>query len=373
MTDKVTIAYLVRPAEGGIKSHLLTLLHGLDQTRFDPVVICPPGTSLCEELEKDGFRTIPLDLVGDLSPARDIRSVFLVRRILSELKPEILHIHSAKAGLVGRIAALMLTRRPKIILTMHSFVFDERTGPKKRAVVAFLERRLARVTDKIITVSKALKDQYVSQMGVASDLVEVIPNGVEFREIPKTPVDPGKYPLIGTVARLAPQKGIDTFIRAAAVVRKSHPSARFAIIGDGPLRESLESLVNDLGIGDCVEFLGFRTDALDVVSTFDVFVLASTWETFGLTLVEALSQGVPVVASRVGGIPEIVDGETTGLLAESGNPDDFADKICRLLDDKDLAARIGRAGNESVRSRFDACTMVVDTTALYQRLISERR
>jgi glycosyltransferase involved in cell wall biosynthesis len=367
--EKITIAYLVRPAEGGIKSHLLTLLAGLDRSRFEPVVIGPPDTSLFDELVESGCGTIPLDLTGDLSPVRDLKSIARLRGILRRLKPDILHIHSAKAGLVGRIAASTLLHRPKIVLTMHSFVFDERTGPRKRAVVAFVERRLARVTDRIIAVSNALRDEFVAQMSIRPDLVEVIPNGIEFRDIPKSARD-DERPMIGTVARLAPQKGVDTFIRAAALIHETHPSARFTIIGDGPLRKSLQALANGLGINDCMEFLGFRSDALEIVSTFDVFVLSSTWETFGLTLVEALSQGVPVVASNVGGIPEIIDGEKTGLLAESGDPNDFAAKIRRFLDDKNLAARTAQAGNESVRRRFDARKMVADTTNLYQRLMN---
>jgi glycosyltransferase involved in cell wall biosynthesis len=142
------------------------------------------------------------------------------------------------------------------------------------------------------------------------------------------------------------------------------------VIGDGPLRGELESLAESLGIR--VEFLGHRSDAINIVRTLDVFVLASTRESFGLTLIEALSQEVPVVASRTGGVPEIVDGETTGLLAEPGNPEDIAEKVCRLLEDPELAHRLAEEGCKSVRSRFSAEAMLDRTQDLYLEIRSTK-
>jgi len=365
LEKKAVIAYLVRPAEGGIKSHLLTLLSGLDRTRFEPIVICPPDSSLRRDVEQAECKVIPLELVGELNPIKDLKAVLSLRRILRRVKPDILHIHSTKAGLVGRLAAASLGR-PRIVLTMHSFVFDERVGRLKRTMAAWVERRLSRLTDQIIAVSGALRDELVSRMGLSADKIAVIPNGIAFREIRKSG---GDGPRVGTVSRLAPQKGVDNFIRAAALVRKRFPSAGFFIIGDGPFREALEALADELGIRESVEFMGFQPDALPIVATFDVFVLASKWEAFGLTLVEALSQEVPVVAFRVGGIPEIVDGSTTGLLAEPGNVEDLADKVCRLLADRELAARIAREGCKSVRSRFSSDRMVAETQDVYASLV----
>lgn len=368
MEDRLTIAYLIRPAEGGIKSHLLALLSGLDSARFKPVVICPPTTSLFREVQQAGHEVIPLDLVGELNPVKDTKAVLRLRQILRRLNPDVLHIHSAKAGLVGRLAAALLARRPKVVLTVHSFVFDGRIGPRKRAVVAWVERCLSRVTDWIIAVSRALKEELISEMHLHPERITVIYNGVMFHPASRSA---GAGLRIGTVARLAPQKGVDHLIRAAAIVLKEFPSATFLIIGDGPLRRTLETLADDVGARDNMEFLGFRPDALSIVAGLDVFVLASTREAFGLTLVEALSQQVPVVASRTGGIPEIVDGSTTGLLAEPGDAEDIAQKICRLLEDRRLADRIAREGCRSVRSRFTSDRMVNEIQDLYLGLASD--
>ena len=361
-TSALPVAFLVRPAEGGIKSHVLTLIKGLDRSKFEPVLICPPETSLAKEAD---CRVIPLNLVGEIRPWRDFWTAFRLRRILRKVKPSILHIHSTKAGFVGRLAvAMMMRRRPKVILTVHSFVFDERVPRHKRIIVSWIERRLLRYTDRIVAVSNALKEEMVSQMRLRAEKIQVIYNGITFSEPTEPKVHVGVK--VGTVARLAPQKGVDHFLRAAAIVRERFPQAKFFVVGDGPNKYWLDAIAQQLRVKDCVEFMGFRKDALQIVAGWDVFVLASTHETFGLALVEAMSQCVPVVASNVGGIPEIVNGETTGLLADVGDAEDFADKICRLLEDKELAERLALAGNEFVRASFTAERMVAEVQNLYQ-------
>ncbi len=414
MEERLTIAYLVRPAEGGIKSHLTTLIAGLNIDRFEPVIICPPDSGLFREAEESGYRLFPLDLSGDLNIPKDFKAVLRLKRLIRRIHPHVLHIHSIKAGLVGRLATLMLKRKPKVLLTVHSFVFDERTGNVKRRIVSWIERMLAKRTDGIIAVSNALKHELVDTMGIDPDKIAVIPNGVSFLPpaernprpkgraaeplipyavtkngnlslfpdleppesladpMPDEPEEAAWTPVVGTVARLAPQKGIDHLVRAAAAVLLKYPAARFVIVGDGPLRRTLEDLAASMGILKSFEFMGYRSDALSIIPMFDVFVLPSTRETFGLTLVEALSQEVPVVASRVGGITEIVDGVTTGLLTQPGDADDLAEKICMLLEDETLSAQLAREGSRFVRLHFSSERMVMETEQLYCAVTWER-
>lgn len=369
MDRKHTIAYLVRPAEGGIKTHLLTLLQGLDRTHFTPIVICPENSPLASAVKEMGVDVIPLEIVDGLHPLKDVQAALALRKILHKLKPEILHIHSAKAGLVGRLA-VRTKRRPKVVLTMHSFVCDERMGEQRKRLYARMERYFAKVTDQIITVSQALKDELVSEIGLPASLITVIYNGLAFRKAPKVPHGGVR---IGTIARLAPQKGVENFIRAAALVLMKHPEVSFGIVGDGPLKRSLSDLARSLSIYEEVDLLGARADVSAFLGELDLFVLTSTREAFGITVTEALAQEIPVVATRVGGIPEIIDGKTTGLLAESNNPQDIADKICQMLDDREAAQQMARAGNEFIRTRFTAVQMLEETQAVYYDLLDRRR
>lgn len=373
---KLLAAQLVRPAEGGIKRHVLTLLDGFDRERIESVVICPPNTSLYEEVEKAGYEVVPLDLVGELNPAKDLKAAIALRRILRDIRPDVLHIHSTKAALIGRTASLGI-RNLRVLVSVHSFVFDERVGCVKRAIVGWVERRLARRAERIIVVSGALKKELVSRMRLPEDKIEVVYNGiapVSGQPCPETTTTTTATDTaterhsgmrIGTVSRLAPQKGVDVLLRSAALLVDDFPKLEVVIVGDGPLRGDLEELARELGISDRVKFLGFRSDALSIVAGLDVFVLSSTRETFGMTLAEAMSLGVPVVASRTGGIPEVVDDEHTGLLAEPGNPCDFASKVRALASDKDLARTMAERGRTVVRDRFGSAAMVSSIEKLY--------
>jgi len=368
--ERLRIAYLVRPVEGGIKQHLLTVLAGLDRSRFNPVLICSPG-SLAEEAMKLECQVISLGLSGPVHPIKDLAAALQMRRILRRLRPDILHLHSAKAGLVGRLALLGF-RGPAVLLTVHSFVFDERVGARMRALTSRVERFLLRVTDRILAVSRALKNELVIDMGLPADRITVLYNGIDFAAMPPVQRQAGTGYHVGAVARLAPQKGIDDFLRAAAIVRRRFPAARFTIAGDGPLRGELEALAADLEIADAVAFLGFRHDISALLAQFDVFALTSTREAFGITVVEALARETPVVATNVGGVPEIID-ETTGLLATPHDPDDIAAKICQLLADPQLARRLASAGSSAVRERFGNDRMLAQLQALYTDLAARRR
>jgi glycosyltransferase involved in cell wall biosynthesis len=370
MDKLIKIAYLLRPAEGGMKTHVLTLLSGLDRGQFDPVLICPPGSALAEEATGLGMRVIALPMAGALSPAQDVLSALTLRKILRAERPDILHIHSAKAGLIGRLA-VMSRRRPLVVLTYHSFICDERVGPLMRQLVIAMERCFRRVTDRIITVSRALKDDLVTQLAVDPESIEVIYNGVDFQlECPK--VHTGEL-RIGTIARLAPQKGVEQFMRAAAYILAAFPQASFIIIGDGPLRAELGAEAKSLGILTAMYFLGNITDITGTMATLDLLVFTPRHEAFGMTIVEALSQDTPVVATRVGGIPEVIVDGTTGLLADVDKPRDIADKAIRLLKDPAYAKQLAANGYDDVRERFSATRMVQATQALYLELLRKRR
>lgn len=363
--ERKLIVHVVRPSEGGIKSHLLTLLSGLPSDRFETVLIGPSNCSLYTEAERHGIEVLALDLRGELDLVKDILALINLRQIVKRLKPSVLHLHGAKAGLVGRLAVARM-KRPRVVVTFHSFVLDERVGLLKRCLVRWAEKSLLRFTDRIIAVSNALKRELVVSLGLPSEKIEVVPNGVIFSALKKQKRSGFR---VGTVSRLAPQKGLECFINACAMVLRSIPSAEFVIVGDGPLRHKLEELAIGLGIKHKVEFLGFRTDVLELMAGWDVFVLPSIHEAFGITLVEAMSQGVPVVATRVGGIPEIVDGSVTGLLAEPGDAVDLGKKIIMVLENHELAGKLGKSGAEFVKSRFAAERMIERTSELYSDIL----
>jgi len=198
----------------------------------------------------------------------------------------------------------------------------------------------------------------------------VVYNGLIFTNLPPTPHQDIR---IGAIGRLTPQKGVEYFIRAAALVMTKFPQATFFIVGDGPQRASLSELVNALSIREGVYFLGQKSDIPEQLARLDMLVIPSLYESFGQIAAEALAQKVPVIASRVGGLQEVIQDGKTGLLVEPGAPSAIAEKIIALLEDREYANQLAEAGCADVRSRFTMAKMVEATEAIYADLMVVKR
>ena len=374
---KFRILHLIRPAAGGMKNHLLSLLRHCDREMFDPIVACP--RYMARDLTSLNFKAIDLPIRGELSPLSDLRVVKQLVSILKDEKITILHAHSSKAGLVGRVAA-RLAGTPLVLLTAHNSIFYEEWPFWKKSLFAFAERLLNRYTDRLIAVSEALRGELIKRERLDQDKVVTIWNGIE-TELFETQVErcfilrnldlPLSEQVVGMVARLASQKGVTYFLKAAAMLAMDY-KVNFVVIGDGPLRRQLEEEASSLGIKDRVVFTGERHDIPYLLPAFDVFVLSSLTEGLPLTILEALAAGCPVVATRVGGIPEIIQDNVNGLLVEPADPAGLAIAVASLLSDPQKAASMGQAGKALVKEKFTAAVMVRKVEDEYRNLLSNR-
>lgn len=375
--NKFRVLHLIRPAAGGMKNHLLSLLRHCDREMFYPVVACPGY--MARDLASLDFKAIDLPIRGELSPLSDLRVVKQLVSILKDEKITILHAHSSKAGLVGRVAA-RLAGTPLVLLTAHNSIFYEEWPFWKKSLFAFAERALNRYTDRIITVSEALRSELINRESLDQGKVVTIQNGIE-TELFETQVRRCftlrnldlslSEQVVGMVARLASQKGVTYFLKAAAMLARDY-KVNFVIIGDGPLRRQLEEEALSLGIKDRVVFTGERHDIPYLLPAFDVFVLSSLTEGFPLTILESLAAGCPVVATRVGGIPEIIRDNFNGLLVEPADPAGLAIAVASLLSDPKKAAAMGQAGKALVKEKFTAAVMARKVEEEYKNLLSNR-
>ena len=284
---------------------------------------------------------------------------------------DVIHGQDRRSGLWVRLGPR--PRRGGLrIYTVHGLpdeyldIPGKRRRPGVRATLAYrgLESALCRRADAVIAPSSAFAELLVERLGFPRSKLTVIPNGVE---LPPRPVASGS--LIGTVALLGPVKGLDVFLRSAARLTERHPELRFAIFGSGPERERLTALAEHLGLGERVKFPGYvpMTEALDQLA---VFVLSSHQENAPLAVLEAMAAEVPVVATSVGGVPEIaVDG--TAQLIPPGDEVALADAIARLLDDPELRRRQARAARERIARKYTAQACARQTLDLYRRLLGE--
>lgn len=360
---------------GGAGRYVMYLLQRPAMREFDIEVACPGEGRLIQELSFLGTKVIPL------SPACQDRSLSLggirdLYRIMKRNKYDIVHSHSS---LSARIAARLSGTRG-VIYTRHGLGGTSGFGSTfSRLAQRFFSTYFA---DAIIAVSRAAAEN-LAQSGVVPHKITVIENGVI---IPATkPLPTGlsetsgategtnePAPVVGTVGRLSPEKGHSVFIRAAALVHHQFPACRFLIVGDGPLRSQLQSLAEDLGLKDQIEFVGYQPDVRTYLGSMDVFALPSYTEAMPLSLLEAMAMGLPVVASKVGGVPEIVQDGVTGFLTAPGDEKDLADKTIKLLRSSGLRKAMGESGRETVKSKFDVDVMARRVTELYRAVLAAR-
>lgn len=297
--------------------------------------------------------------------------------ILKREKPQVVHTH---ASLSGRIAA-RLARVPVSVMTRHwSLPVEPNNSRLFRVRQKFSSWINALLSDAIIAVSQSLGDQLLAA-GLPDNKVWVIHNGIMIDERGKSNLEKSNLELIksdsnskvvGTVGRLEPEKGHEYFLKAASQVLNDHPNTEFWIIGAGSREEELKKLAANLHIETHCKFLGFRADATDLVQEVDVYVLSSLTEALPLALLEAMAKGKPVVATQVGGVPEIVDHEVNGWLVGAGDAEELAKGIGYLIQNPEQAQTLARKGQETVLEKFDARLMAKKTERLYQELRDKR-
>jgi glycosyltransferase involved in cell wall biosynthesis len=370
---------------GGPAIHATLLTARLDPARFSTTLVtgtedAAEGNYLTLHGREAAVELIP-DLGREIRPLRDVRTLAALMRVIRRVRPHVVHTHTAKAGAVGRLAAL-LCGVPVVVHTFHGHVLRGYFSPAKTAVYRAIERGLAWRTDRLLTVTDRVRDELLA-LGVGRpDQYTTVPLGFDLAPLVqaarrrgelRAELDLGTAPLVGIVARLVPIKAHEVFLDAAVRIRASLPEARFLIVGDGECRPALEARVDALGLRDAVRFLGWRADLDRLYGDLDAVVLTSRNEGSPVALIEAMAAGVPVVATAVGGVPDVVAHDVSGLLAPMDDAAAVADHTLTLLRDRERAAAMGREGRARVVATYSADRLVADIEALYMQLLDRRR
>jgi glycosyltransferase involved in cell wall biosynthesis len=368
----------------------VSLLSGrrFDPDRYETLLVhgalAPGEDSLAEMAAQEGARTEYMPTLGQpVRPHRDLAALRSLTAIGRRFCPDIVHTHTAKAGTVGRLAALRLSPRPAIVHTYHGHVLEGYFGRLKSGAYRAVERRLARSTDRLIGVSQATVDDLV-RLGVApSERFRVIPLGLDLSPFAELQAEDGRELrarlgvgegelLLTYVGRVVPIKRLDVLLRGFARARRGGPALRLAIVGDGEMRPSLEAIAEELEISESVNFLGYRRDLAAIAAATDIAVLSSDNEGTPVSLIEAAAAGRPAVASDVGGVADVV-GEDTGILYPAGDEEGLSRGITRLAADSELRARMGAATRERALSRYSVDRLLADIDQLYSELLRIRR
>ena len=327
-----------------------------------------------EQAREDGLYA---DQIVDPGPF----SIGVVRRLgrrITAADANILHTHDYKTNILGGLAARKHDRSMPWVATVHLHTSTSRRLRLYRAIDLFL----LRLADRVITVSRDQR-RLLLERGVDRRRIALVPNVIDaerFREeadergaVRARLGIEGEVPLITTIGRLSVQKGMDHFLEAAAQVRQVRPETRFLIAGHGPLRGALESQAEALGLSDQLRFLGYRADVASILAASDVVALPSRDEGLPIILLEALSMGCPIVATRVGGVPDLIRDGETGLLVPPGAPDEVAARMLELISDREEAQRMGAAGLAFVKRSCSPDRAARRLSSIYRTVLNERR
>jgi glycosyltransferase involved in cell wall biosynthesis len=369
---------------GGPAIHAAVTAKGLDPSRFRTVLVVgsvePGEADMGDLLDGADCEIVSIPSLGrELRPGRDLATAKALFDVVRRVKPDVVHTHKAKAGALGRSAAL-LARVPVRVHTFHGHVFRGYFSPPKTQVFLNIERVLALTTTRLLAPSARLVDELVDEFRIAPrGKFEVVPLGLPLERFSSLPRRrgalhaalgvPKSRRLVGIVGRMVPVKDHATFVRAAALIAGRRGDVDFVVVGGGELEEDVRGRVEALALQHRIHFTGWRRDLEAIYPDLDVLALSSVNEGTPVTLIEAMSAGVPVASTEVGGVADVLDGGARGELAASGDEKALASAIERALGGEARAAR----QRAEIATRFGAARLCRDLEALYDRLVTDAR
>lgn len=385
--QKKIVRIISRLNVGGPAIHTVLLTEALNRSGYTDILVCGSVSTSEGDMgyfarEKNVAPYVVPELKRDISFRDDLKALNALRKLIRQERPDIVHTHAAKAGALGRLAAI-LCGVPVKIHTFHGHVFDGYFSPLKARVFLLIERFLALFTTRVITVSEAVRGEIVDKLKVAGrDKCVVVPLGLELERFERCAARKGEFRrdlgvsdgtlLVGIVGRLVPIKNHRMFLDAALTVLEQVPagSMKFVVIGDGELRQHLEGYARSLRIQGSVIFTGWRSDLVPVYADLDIVALTSLNEGTPVSIIEAMAAARPVVSTKVGGVGDVIAEGESGYLVPSGDVQIFAEKILALAGNRTLRERLGLRGRAAAVKKYSKDRLVRDIEALYKECLA---
>ena len=370
---KANILHILQGGRGGTLEYLKLLIPLLDKDKYSITVICHGDTY--HELKSMNIKVFKLEMTRTISPINDLKSLLSINNYINKNHVDLIHAHSSKAGFLGRSAAAI--HKIPCVYNPHGWSFDMKTNKSKTKLYETLERVASNWANKIILISPAELESALEKKISRENKFAVINNGIDLSkysskvdyEFRKLYSIKDNERLIGMCARFTPQKSPETFIEIAKYVTDRNPNCRFMLVGDGELRYRVEVRIKKLNLNDKVILTGWTNSPEKFINIFDIGVLTSRWEGFGLVLAEYMACGKPVVASRVGGIPYVVRGEIDGFLCDPNDIEGFGNCILKLLSDKSLYDTVAKNAIERVDKQFSIERVAREHELIYDQLL----
>lgn len=374
MVKKISVMHVAQAA-GGVDRYLRMLCKYADHNCFDiTVAVSQSYDRKNYEGIVDHYETVPM--IREITLGKDLEAIIMLRRLIGKYRPDIIYLHSSKAGALGRIAGLGFPG--KKIYNPHGWSFNMICGKGKQFCYCLLESTLSHLCSRIVAISEFEKKSALKKHICSPRKIQVVYNGVELEDGRKTNRKsrielgiPHDAYVIGQVGRLCQQKAPDIFVEAAARIKKKIPEAFFILVGDGEKRQDTEKLIQEKKLEECVLITGWKEDPMEYIVHFDIAVLMSRWEGFGLALGEYMMAGKPVITSGVNAIPEIIRQGRNGELV-GDTSDKAAEAAIGLYEDKRKASQYGERNRQEVIARFDVKRTVLETEEIMRELALQK-
>lgn len=374
---KIKILHIAQ-SNGGVAEYLKMFFKYADKSKFELDLLC----SKQYRDEKAFFKNIGcniamISMAREISFISDIKSVFQIARYIKKIKPDIIHLHSSKAGALGRLASIF--SGIPVIYNPHGWSFDMNISRKKKAIYIFIEKFLGKFTKEIINISDYEKDCALKHNILSKEKIKVIYNGIEVekyqeksdkQKIMKELGIPIDAIIIGMVGRISEQKSPETFVEIANKLKSKIENCYFILVGDGELRSRVEKKIDEYSLKDKFLITGWTSEVARYVSTFNVALLTSKWEGFGLVLTEYMASGKPIVASNVGGIPDVIQNNYNGILVKQNDIDNFVKAILEIKNNHRLRFSLIENGYKVVKEKFNIYRVVREHEDLYEKIVA---
>ncbi|MFA5029349.1 MAG: glycosyltransferase family 4 protein [Patescibacteria group bacterium] len=379
-SEKTKVLYIITLLSwGGAQKYVYDLISGLKDEPNLEIIISGGAKNkgeLAERAKNQGLKSITFkNLVREINPLKDLLAVWEIKKTIEKEKPDIIHLNSSKAGVVGSLAAKLAKHKARVIFTCHGWVFNESLNPLIKLAYLVLEKSTSRFKDKIICLSQLDKQSALKKNIAPQNKLAVIPNGInldkiKFLDQPEARKKLG-LPLtgiiVGTIANFYANKGLKYFIEAIKIINTDPIPVVAVVIGDGELRPELENLIKEAGLENKFILAGSQSDAAQYLKAFDLYLCSSLKEGLPYSILEAMAAGLPIVATRIGGIPEIIKDGKTGLLSEPGNSAKLAEKIKQVIADPALAKKMAEQARLAVINDFSFQKMILETLSEYKK------
>ena len=382
MEHRIRVLHVAQAA-GGVDRYIRMLFKYMDHDMFENILVCSHDFKR-EDYNglADAFESV--DMQRSIGKS-DISAMSAVRKLIKKYMPDIVYAHSSKAGAISRVANIGLKKngeKIRCIYNPHGWAFNMRCGKKKQMMYIAIEKLAAPFCDKIICISDAEKKSALDKKICSEDKLQVIVNGIDIDEYEQRRIagldtvgrescgiDKDAF-VVGMVGRISEQKAPDVFIKAAKQIKEKIPESIFMIVGDGPDREKIESNAKKHGIP--LYITGWVENALDYVELFDIALLLSRWEGFGLALPEYMLVGKPIIACNVDAIPSIITNGENGLLVEVDKVNDIVNAVSRLKEDSLMRIYLIKRGRITVHEKYDAKRVSREHEDVFETLIANK-